>query len=54
MEKNEAVVAATCKTSKSNIVAAEKKLKQFEKSLSDVSEPNARSNVEIFDLATHL
>ncbi|XP_065220294.1 structural maintenance of chromosomes protein 2 [Planococcus citri] len=34
-EKAEAVVAATCKTSKTNLTAEEKKLKQLEKSLAD-------------------
>lgn len=35
-EKFEAVVAATSKTSKSNVLTEEKKLKQMEKSLSEV------------------
>lgn len=37
LETAEAVVAAKCKSAKSNIVTEEKKLKQLEKSLSDVS-----------------
>lgn len=36
LQKAEAVVAAKCKTSKGNITADEKKLKQLEKSLSEV------------------
>lgn len=36
-EKAEAIIAATCKTTKTNVAAEEKKFKQLEKSLAEVS-----------------